>query len=104
MVAIGVNAWTDTTGSCILSQDGVAVPPTNTLAEPENDPPVEGFKVERPRCPQGGAFPVFVRADTVPYMAGAAFFDLDRTLLRGASGPFITEALIQAGPPESWYY
>ena len=30
-------------------------------------------------------------------MAGAAFFDLDRTLLRGASGPLITEALIQAG-------
>jgi putative phosphoserine phosphatase/1-acylglycerol-3-phosphate O-acyltransferase len=30
-------------------------------------------------------------------MAGAAFFDLDRTLLRGASGPFITEALIQVG-------
>jgi putative phosphoserine phosphatase / 1-acylglycerol-3-phosphate O-acyltransferase len=30
-------------------------------------------------------------------MAGAAFFDLDRTLLKGASGPFITEALIQAG-------
>ncbi|MEY2471690.1 MAG: hypothetical protein QOK28_1019, partial [Actinomycetota bacterium] len=30
-------------------------------------------------------------------MAGAAFFDLDRTLLRGASGPIITEALIQAG-------
>jgi putative phosphoserine phosphatase/1-acylglycerol-3-phosphate O-acyltransferase len=30
-------------------------------------------------------------------MAGAAFFDLDRTLLRGASGPLITEALIAAG-------
>ena len=30
-------------------------------------------------------------------MTGAAFFDLDRTLLRGASGPLITEALIQAG-------
>ncbi|HVV38520.1 MAG TPA: HAD-IB family hydrolase [Acidimicrobiales bacterium] len=30
-------------------------------------------------------------------MPGAAFFDLDRTLLRGASGPLITEALIQAG-------
>ena len=30
-------------------------------------------------------------------MSGAAFFDLDRTLLKGASGPFITEALIQAG-------
>jgi putative phosphoserine phosphatase/1-acylglycerol-3-phosphate O-acyltransferase len=31
-------------------------------------------------------------------MAGAAaFFDLDRTILRGASGPLITEALQQAG-------
>ncbi len=28
---------------------------------------------------------------------GAAFFDLDRTLLRGASGPLITEALAKAG-------
>jgi putative phosphoserine phosphatase/1-acylglycerol-3-phosphate O-acyltransferase len=28
---------------------------------------------------------------------GAAFFDLDRTLLRGASGPVIGEALKQAG-------
>jgi putative phosphoserine phosphatase / 1-acylglycerol-3-phosphate O-acyltransferase len=30
-------------------------------------------------------------------MAGAAFFDLDRTLLKGASGPLITEALIGVG-------
>src|SRR3546814_16812778 len=28
---------------------------------------------------------------------GAAFFDLDRTLLRGASGPVIAEALKEAG-------
>src|SRR5438270_12945862 len=28
---------------------------------------------------------------------GAAFFDLDRTLLKGASGPLINEALIDAG-------
>ena len=28
---------------------------------------------------------------------GAAFFDLDRTLLRGASGPLISEALVAAG-------
>ncbi len=28
---------------------------------------------------------------------GAAFFDLDRTLLRKASGPVLTEALVQAG-------
>lgn len=30
-------------------------------------------------------------------VSGAAFFDLDRTLLRGASGPFITEALQAVG-------
>ncbi len=31
-------------------------------------------------------------------MAGAAaFFDLDRTILKGASGPYITEALVEAG-------
>src|SRR4051794_40209352 len=30
-------------------------------------------------------------------MPGAAFFDLDRTLLRGASGPVITEALKAVG-------
>src|SRR5207248_8694437 len=28
---------------------------------------------------------------------GAAFFDLDRTLLRKASGPVLTEALVSAG-------
>ncbi|MDP9442726.1 MAG: haloacid dehalogenase-like hydrolase, partial [Actinomycetota bacterium] len=27
----------------------------------------------------------------------AAFFDLDRTILKGASGPLITEALVAAG-------
>jgi putative phosphoserine phosphatase/1-acylglycerol-3-phosphate O-acyltransferase len=30
-------------------------------------------------------------------VTGAAFFDLDRTLLKGASGPLITEALKEAG-------
>ena len=30
-------------------------------------------------------------------MAGAAFFDLDRTLLHGASGPLINQALVAAG-------
>src|SRR5438093_3205512 len=29
--------------------------------------------------------------------SAAAFFDLDRTLLRGASGPVLTEALVAAG-------
>lgn len=30
-------------------------------------------------------------------MSGAAFFDLDRTLLKGASGPLLTRALVEAG-------
>ena len=30
-------------------------------------------------------------------MTGAAFFDLDRTLLKGASGPLLTQALVEAG-------
>ena len=29
--------------------------------------------------------------------SAAAFFDLDRTLLKGASGPLINEALVEAG-------
>src|SRR3954470_4940405 len=39
-----------------------------------------------------------VPGSTVRGMGGsAAFFDLDRTILRGASGPLITEALQKAG-------
>src|SRR5205807_5579608 len=34
---------------------------------------------------------------TVHRVGAAAFFDLDRTLLRGASGPLINEALVAAG-------
>jgi putative phosphoserine phosphatase/1-acylglycerol-3-phosphate O-acyltransferase len=30
-------------------------------------------------------------------VSGAAFFDLDRTLLKGASGPLLTQALVDAG-------
>ena len=30
-------------------------------------------------------------------MKAAAFFDLDRTVLRGASGPLVTGALVKAG-------
>ena len=32
-----------------------------------------------------------------PVARGAAFFDLDRTLLRGASGPLVADALRSAG-------
>src|SRR5688500_4234834 len=42
--------------------------------------------------------PFLASGGTVQRMAGsAAFFDLDRTLLRGASGPLIGEALVAAG-------
>src|SRR5437868_1111985 len=37
------------------------------------------------------------RASVAFVARGAAFFDLDRTLLRKASGPVLTEALVQAG-------
>ncbi|MGH9301863.1 MAG: haloacid dehalogenase-like hydrolase, partial [Acidimicrobiales bacterium] len=44
-------------------------------------------------------------------MTGAAFFDLDRTLLTGASGPALNKALGQAGvlsrqsiPGQAWLY
>ena len=43
-------------------------------------------------------FPVFeANYVALAWLDGAAFFDLDRTLLRGASGPVIGEALKEAG-------
>ncbi len=49
--------------------------------------------------PQGQRFRVVAATSTLGGVgaSGAAFFDLDRTLLRGASGPIIGEALKQAG-------
>lgn len=47
-----------------------------------------------------GPFPFSCRAaagTVARHMAGAAFFDLDRTLLRGASGPVLSNALRTAG-------
>ena len=84
---------------------------------PQNRPPTEGIsRLRRPDSPIG-AFPVFrcrpqrglaspsmgkratgQRATDVPAApAGAAFFDLDRTLLAGASGQVFSEAMRTAG-------
>ena len=68
--------------------------------EPNNvDPPSTGFRLRGP-APPAGLLP-FSR--TVPGVAqtegahGAAFFDLDRTLLSGASGPAFSVAMRKAG-------
>ena len=68
--------------------------------EPNNvDPPSTGFRLRGP-APPAGLLP-FSR--TVPGVAhteeahGAAFFDLDRTLLAGASGPAFSAAMRKAG-------
>ncbi len=56
-------------------------------------------KVERPRSPIG-ASPVFgatIRPNLQAMSRGAAFFDLDRTLLAGASGEVFSDAMRTAG-------
>src|SRR5690348_11163773 len=79
---------------------------------PATPPP--GSRLPKGPVPPTGPFDASgVRSrGTVPGVAeGAAFFDLDRTLLRGASGPLITETLVAAGlladrrvPGERWLY
>ena len=55
------------------------------------DPSPSGLRsTARPRDPSPSGC-------TVHRVGAAAFFDLDRTLLRGASGPLINEALVAAG-------
>src|SRR5689334_18407028 len=52
---------------------------------------------DRPN-PPGPVVLVFPAGHSLRRMAGsAAFFDLDRTLLKGASGPVISAALREAG-------
>ena len=81
--------------------------------EPIGVSPKHRVQVERPRFPQGGAFPVFDTRRAIAAEArrgseaaalrfrtmatGAAFFDLDRTLLAGASGPVFAAAMRRAG-------
>ena len=76
--------------------------------EPTGRPPIDRVQVERPRSPSG-ASPVFAlggpsRRGTVRRagptsddVTGAAFFDLDRTLLAGASGEVFSAAMRAAG-------
>lgn len=59
--------------------------------------PATGFKVERPRLPQPGPFPLCGYSGPMSTARGAAFFDLDRTLLAGASGEVFTAAMRAAG-------
>lgn len=64
-------------------------------------PPATGFTVERPRhkagpFPISGQYPASV-SETLSNQRGAAFIDLDRTLLTGASGPILNAALRAAG-------
>jgi putative phosphoserine phosphatase / 1-acylglycerol-3-phosphate O-acyltransferase len=59
------------------------------------DPPIGRVQVEKPRSP-GGASPVPPAAYDAA-VPGAAFFDLDRTLLAGASGEVFSEAMRTAG-------
>src|SRR5690606_37383742 len=49
----------------------------------------------RPNHPRSA--PLVFRRVASGSMTGAVFFDLDRTLLRGASGPVLAEALRKAG-------
>ena len=58
--------------------------------------------VEKPRFPQAGFLPFWrtvalMPARSTPHTTGAAFFDLDRTLLAGASGEVFAAAMREAG-------
>lgn len=65
-----------------------------------NDPPVaippapQGSQVERPHVPHVGPFPF---SGTVRPVTAAAIFDLDRTLITGASGAVYSDAMRAAG-------
>ena len=74
-----------------------ALPPRSALREVRQDPPSSPSQ-EAERWPSPRASVSASWGHYGPAMAdGAAFFDLDRTLLRGASGPVIGEALKEAG-------
>src|SRR3954470_9115260 len=70
-------------------------PPMFRIGESRStSPPLVGSRLRGPASPKAGPFPFW---STVPSMAGAAFFDLDRTLLAGASGPVLADAMRRAG-------
>jgi putative phosphoserine phosphatase/1-acylglycerol-3-phosphate O-acyltransferase len=61
-----------------------------------SSPPKLAEQVERPRIPHVGPFP-FSDAYAPAMGRSAAIFDLDRTLLAGASGPVLSRGLRTAG-------
>ena len=67
-----------------LGPSGVGIPPSQS--------PLEVIEKGPAPEPAPSLFPRYVLS-----VRAAAFFDLDRTLLRGASGPLINEALVAAG-------
>ncbi len=70
-------------------------------AEISNGSPNQEASRSRRPGPPPGRFPFFFPhpdgGSSVRCVGGAAFFDLDRTLLRGASGPILATALREAG-------
>src|SRR5262245_38346847 len=85
---------------CVYSQaqeiDAIH-PPCTARWNPQRRPPIDRVQVERPR-PPSGASPVFRVIYHRPMAArAAAFFDLDRTLLAGASGEAFSAAMKSAG-------
>jgi putative phosphoserine phosphatase / 1-acylglycerol-3-phosphate O-acyltransferase len=78
-------------------------PPLAASSRSQSEPPIRRFQVERPRFPQAGPFPLSGAARRpaevafAPMPVGAAIFDLDRTLLGGASGPVLSDAMRAAG-------
>ena len=72
-------------------------PPCTARWNPRGRSPIDRVQVERPRSPSG-ASPVFrascLASTAAAYhhgVSGAAFFDLDRTLLAGASGEVFSD-------------
>ncbi len=64
---------------------------------PQRGSPNHRVLVERPRFPQAGSFPFWRTVKPMTTSSGAAFFDLDRTLLAGASGEVFSSAMKTAG-------
>ena len=63
-------------------------------------PPTTGSRLRGPASPKAGPFPFSRHVSGVGYrarVAAAAFFDLDRTLLAGASGEVFSAAMREAG-------
>lgn len=94
--------------TCILSRNTFApdwLPPKPRPTDPTDGPPPSGFGREAPH-PHAGLFPfsgpgaksaAAHRRSLTNVTVAAAFFDLDRTLLSGASGQVVSRVLRDAG-------